>query len=185
MHECFPQISLVLCVVHDHNTSDREKLAVDSRRQRYLRFHSTGHYTPTDACNSALMIPRPASLGVFKVSTAAMSSADGGSFGVCSQDSSRRRIPHESQSTLRHGSFSPKWQILFCVCVFLVLFLPIPASSDVTCAHANSTCSDCASLCGVAQFFPLLSSPCHPDFPAVSSEPFLHDLIVSRSVYYV
>lgn len=49
---------------------------------------------------------------------------------------------------------------------FLVVLISVPASSSaslIDCTHATSRCTDCSPLCAVAQFYPLLAPPCHPN----------------------
>ena len=117
--------------------------------------------------------PRPASLGsrtvLFKHSSPPVTCADGGDrFEHCSRLPLRRDPPSTAQSHQSTHRFSQMWQFMFCLFLIFILSFPARVSSSIVCAHANSTFSDCASLCGVARVFSLLPSPCHPDFPPVS-----------------
>lgn len=116
-----------------------------------------------------------------------MSAADGGAATNESwwrEYGSRRQARLESPPTAaaQHQKLAGRWPslLLLFFCLFFVSSLPATVRADVVCAHANSTCSDCAALCAVAQFFPLLPSPCHPEFPAVSPL----TLLVHTIVYY-
>ena len=56
-----------------------------------------------------------------------------------------------------------KINVLLCICLLVVLSLPVQVRSAVICAYADSSCSTCSDLCGVAQFYSLLPSPCRPE----------------------
>ena len=161
--------------VSPQSTQGKERVESVVGEKSFLATRNTHSLSP-DVFADWSMIPRPASPGsraLFKL--AAMSAADRGS--------GARRLERQGPPPVpaaRHRSshqLARRWPLPVQLCVvvlFFVLSLPVRVSSSITCAHANSTCSDCAVLCGVAQFYPLLPSPCHPDFPTVSQSPLPH-----------
>lgn len=63
----------------------------------------------------------------------------------------------------------------------LAVLMPAPVNSSaslIDCTHATSHCTDCSALCAVAQFYPLLPPPCHPN-STVSL-----DMLCCLSCYY-
>ena len=64
----------------------------------------------------------------------------------------------------RHKGGEMMYPLLFVS--LLAALIPAPVSSSaslIDCTHATSHCTDCSALCAVAQFYPLLPPPCHPN----------------------
>lgn len=86
----------------------------------------------------------------------------------CGQERSERqaRPPSPFMAKVRHrprhkGKLSSL--SMFSLCLLVVTSLPSAVQSTIICAHADSTCTNCRTLCGDAQFYPILPSFCHPE----------------------
>ena len=83
------------------------------------------------------------------------------------QARSETLLTSEVRHRPRHKFAQGKINTLF-VCLLFVLSLPVRVhSAGVFCAYANSSCSTCGDLCGFAQFYSLVPSPCHPESTSV------------------
>ena len=78
------------------------------------------------------------------------------------QARSETLLTSEVRHRPRHKMTQGKINVL-CVCLLIVLSLPVRVHSSVICAYANSSCSTCPELCGVAHFYSLIPPPCHPE----------------------
>lgn len=98
-----------------------------------------------------------------------MISTDGrGSTSRRGQEHSERqaRPPSPFVAKVRHRprhKGKPSSLSVFSLCLLVVASLPSAVQSTIICAHADSTCTNCRTLCGDAQFYPISPSFCHPE----------------------